>query len=242
MTATTTRMRAALSISAIAVAGGLAASVAPFAARAQDRVIISAGGQLDYARSGYVGATVILPWGDERRNFAVRGAVFGGDYTYTANQDVRVKGDFTGAELDGVFHFAGDQFWTDTALGVRWVDTHLSPNDPSNRRRGSKAELAITSDGGKVAGPWRVDWLASYGTDLDDYAARIGLTHRASDTWRAGLEASFEGDPTYDLQRVGPMAAVRFGDRSELQFSAGVSKQSDRSAGAYFRTSFYRSF
>jgi hypothetical protein len=91
-------------------------------------------------------------------------------------------------------------------------------------------------------GPWRFDWYGSYGVRLSDFQARISLTRDVGPTLRAGLEAAAETDPTYDLERIGPYAALKLDARSEVQASVGVSRQSGRAAAAYARISVYRTF
>lgn len=210
---------------------------------AQDRLQAFAGGQIDFASYGFVGATAPLPGASLGHGLAVRGSAFGGTYDYRGGPaNGRVDATFGGAQLDALYQATGRSWWFDGGVGARYIDTHLSPFDRGNRRHGAQVEAAISADGGGVHGPWRVDYYGSYGTRLDDYAARASLTHAITDRLRAGGEVSVEGDPTYDLQRLGPYVGFGLDHWSELQVSAGVSHQSGRDVGGYLRLSAYRSF
>ena len=203
--------------------------------------LLSAGGQVDFSKAGYIGATVPLPGSSIGKGFALRGSGFGGDYSYASNGGT-IDGSFWGAQLEGIYQFTRPGMWLDVGAGVRYVDTTLSPFDRSNRRHGSQAEPEFSADGGAVRGPWRTDFYGSYGTRLDDYAVRASLTHAITGRFRAGGEVSFEGDPTYDLQRVGPYIGYSFDRRSEVQMSVGVSHQSGEGEGGFLRIGLYRSF
>ncbi len=203
--------------------------------------LLSAGGQIDFSRSGYVGATVPLPGGVIGRGLALRGSGFGGDYTYDSASR-KIDGSFWGGQLEGVYQLTRPGAWLDLTAGVRYVDTSLTPFDRGNRRHGSQAEPEFSTDGGLVSGPWRTDLYGSYGTRLEDYAVRASLTHNLAPRLRGGAEVSFEGDPTYNLQRVGPYVGYYLDRRSELQLSAGVSHQSGEGEGGFLRVQIYRTF
>lgn len=212
-------------------------------AAAQARVQVFAGGQLDFASFGFVGGTAPLPGATLGHGPAVRVSAFGGSYDYRGGpSNGVVDGSFAGAQVDALYQATGRNWWFDGGVGARYIDTHLSPFDRGNRRHGAQVEAAISADGGGVRGPWRADYYGSYGTRLDDYALRASLTHAITDRLRAGGEVSAEGDPTYDLQRVGPYVGFGLDRWSEVQASAGVSHQSGRDVGGYLRLSVYRSF
>jgi hypothetical protein len=216
---------------------------APNPVRAQERVIISGGGDLDNSSDGYVGATVALPDSQIGQGLAVRGSVFGGTYDYRGGaSNQRINARFGGGELDLIYQLTRGGFWLNGGIGGRYVDTTLSPRDPSNRRSGSQGEVALVVDGGYVSGPWRTDWYASYGTRLEDIQGRLSLTHALAGPWRGGLEAEAEGDPTYGEQRVGPIAAFAFSKSSEVQVSGGFSDGTVRGLGGYMRVGFYTGF
>jgi len=226
----------------LTVASGLAWSIAPAAARAEDHAVVFAGGMMDHAKFGYLGGTIALPGSALGRGFAIRGAAFVGDYSYKGGAGQHVDANFSGGEISGLYQLSGGWGWMNVGPGIRYTDTSLAPSDPSNRRHGRQGELIISADGARLLAPWRFDWYGAYGTRLSDYQVRASLTHDLGPVVRAGLEASFEGDPTYDLQRVGPYGAIRLGDKSELQVSVGVSGQTGRGTGAYLRTGVHHSF
>ncbi len=222
-----------------ATIGLLMVSVSPVLA--DDRVGVFAGGQLDFSNFVFIGATASL--GPSLGNgVAVRGILDTGGYDYIDGKLGTVKANFGGGELDVLYQFTHNNFWGDVGVGGNDTYTALSPEDVTNRRRGQQAEVRVSLDGGDLSGPWRVDWTGFYGVRLNDYSARIGLTHALSPQFRLGAEFYAEGDPTYNLYQFGPSAAVKVGDRSEIQFSAGPSWESGFPSRAYFRALIYQSF
>ena len=225
----------------LAQAEGAAGQAAPVQDVSGDHILAFGGGEINFADSGFVGAMIPLPSARIGNGFAVRGSGFGGDYSYESSGS-KINGTFYGGQVEGVYQFSGSGFWFDVGAGGRYVDTHLTPFDASNRRHGAQGEFEVSVDGGAVRGPWRTDYYGSYGTRLDDYAGRISLTHAITDKFRVGAEVGAEGDPTYDLQRVGPYVGYAFNRRSELQMTVGVSRQSGEGEGGYLRVLYYHSF
>jgi hypothetical protein len=222
--------------------GSLAAPVASWA-QDQESVVVSGGGELDVASFGYLSATAALPGSQIGTGLAIRGSGFGGDYSYRGGPlHSRIDAQFGGGEVDAVYQITSGGLWINGVVGGRYVDTHFSPNDLGNRRRGSQGEVALGVDGGDVAGPWRTDWYGSYGTRLNDYEARLSLTHAIGGHMRLGAEADVEGDPTYNQERIGPYLGVGLGKNAEVQLSAGFSEGSARPAGGYLRMGFYHGF
>lgn len=210
-------------------------------ALADDRVGVFAGGQADFSNYVFIGATLALS-PSIGNGVAVRGILDTGGYNYVSDTLGTVKANFGGGELDALYQFTHQNFWSDVGVGINDTYTGLAPYDPTNRRRGEQAEVRVSLDGGNVSGPWRADWNGFYGTRLDDYEGRIGLTHAFSPQFRLGAEFYAEGDPTYNLYQVGPVAAIKITDKSELQFSAGPSWESGFASRAYFKALIYQSF
>jgi len=236
------RSRRLVSIAKTLVGGLIASLAIGGSAKADDHIVVFAGGTYDNASYGSLGAQVSLPGSSAGKGFAIRGSGFLGGYGYDDGEGQHIDAKFGGGELDGVYQMSGPWGFADVFAGARLVDTRLSPDDPTNRRNGDQAELALGSDGARRLGPWQVDWYGAYGTRLQDYQTRVGLTHTIGSAWRAGVEGAVEGDPTYTQTRIGPYAAVRLSAHSELQGSAGVSHQSGLGEHAYARAGWYLSF
>jgi hypothetical protein len=212
------------------------------AAPAGDHAMVFTGGQIDFSNFAFIGVTVALPGATIGKGFALRVSVDNGGYSYINDPLGTVKANFSGGELDAVYSITKSNVWTDLGAGVRYSYTGLTPYDPTNTLRGAQTEFVASADGGAQGGPWRVDWLGAYGTRLYDYQARIGLTHTLTPKWRVGGEVYAEGDPSYHLNQVGPIAAVEFTDRSELEFSGGWSWESGFPSRNYLRASFFQRF
>lgn len=226
----------------IAVASGLLALAGPLTALADDQVLFFAGGQADFANYVYMGATVALPGATIGNGIALRGYVDTGGYNYISSDLGLVKANFGGGELDAVYQLSRQNFWSNFAIGANDTYTGLAPYDPNNSLRGQQLEMRVGLDGGKIAGPWRADWFGYYGTRLQDYEARLSVTHSLSSLWRLGVEGYGEGNPTYHLRQVGPYAGWSLSQRSELQFSVGPAWESGFAPRAYFRALIYQRF
>jgi hypothetical protein len=215
----------------------VATGIFPSLLRADPAPTIFVGGQEDFSRYGYVGASIPVA-----HAVGMRVAGFGGAYEYSGGPSGRVRGKFVGGEAEALYQFFDNDTWLNVAGGLSFIDTHLSPADPGNRRHGEQAEPVVGLDGGHVIGPWRIDGYSSFGIRLDDYSLRTSLTHSIGSIWRAGLETSADGDPTYREFRIGPLAAVQIDSNTELQSATGVTRQSGRGTSYFLRLGLSRSF
>jgi Cellulose biosynthesis protein BcsS len=215
----------------------LAATMLPAAACADPLPQMFVGGQAGFSQFAYVGGSVPVING-----FGVRLSGFGGRYAYQGGPTGRVNGTFGGAQIEALYQYVGKTTWLNVGIGVSDIDTRLSPVDLGNRRLGNHAEPLFSLDGGHVDGPWRVDGYASYGTQLEDYSARASLTHALSGRWRLGVEGSLEGDPTYNEQRIGPLAALQINPKSEFLLAGGLDHQAGRGDGGFVRLAFNHTF
>ena len=220
---------------------GVVALGSAWHARADDHVVIYGGGQYDAASYGSAGFAAALPGSSIGHGFAIQASGAGGSYSYDSNT-TRHRATFGGGELAGLYEYSQGGFWINGGVAVRYDSTSISPTDPSNRRQGAQWQAALIVEGGEVVGPWRTDWYGAYGTRLQDYQVRASLSHVVSGPVRLGAEVGAEGDPTYNLQRIGPYGAVSVGRNAEVQISAGLSERSYRDPGAYLRVGFYEAF
>lgn len=211
----------------------LAAGLMPFTASAQDRGVVYAGGSVGDGANGYAGGVIALPGNQLGDGLAVRGGVNGGEYRYTANGQ-RIEARYIGAELALVYQASGEWGYANLGGGLRVTDTRLSPLDPGNRLRGTRADLALQTDGA-VGQTWRAGWFGSFGVNDRTYIAQLrvtGLVSEASGT-RLGIEGGAQGDRSYDRQSLGAVASTRLGDKWEGVLSGGASFQEGRSARPY---------
>jgi hypothetical protein len=225
----------------LAAAIGLFWLAQPIAASA-DNVEVFAGAQADFANYVFAGASVALPGQSIGNGVAFRGYFDTGGYDYIRHDIGLVRANFSGEELDAVYGLTVKNFWSEFGVGVNATYTGLTPYDPRNLLAGHQTELRLSLDGGTAGGPWRADWLGYYGTRLDDYDASIDVTHTVSSSWRLGIAAAGEGNPSYHLHQVGPFAGLSFGPRSELQLSAGEAWESGLTPRAYGSAAFFRRF
>lgn len=210
-------------------------------AKAQDRGAVFAGGSFDEDDSGYLGAQFALPGSRPGAGWGVRASVSGGVYGYDRNGR-GVDGRFVGAQIGPVYQWSGGWGYFDLGLQARYVDTHLSPYDVENPRRGGIADALVSLDGARRWGPWRVTGYGEYGTGVEDYYVRANVTHDLTPRLRAGVETILQGDPTYDRQRFGPVIAALVSKVDEVQLSGGLSRQSSRSDHAYVSIAYVRAF
>lgn len=247
---------AAAAIGFFAVGGPRAASAA------DDNAMVFAGGQLDFSNYVFAGVTLALPGSTISNGVAVRILGDAGGYSYVSNRvgilnafpipDARtetmisrnetVDANFGGGELDGIYAFTAKDVWADFGAGVNYTSTNLTPNDPHNKLEGDQTELRLLTDGETTGStPWRVDWDGYYGTRLQDYQAFVGLTHSLSQYVHLGVEGYGEGNPSYSLEQVGPLAIFSTGPHGELRFSTGVAWESGfASPRAFLKALYYQ--
>lgn len=244
---------------AVAAAGLFAFGGLRPASAADDNAMVFAGGQLDFSNYVFAGVTLALPGSTIANGVAVR--IYGdtGGYSYVNHQvgtikavsmadgmtqplisrNTTVDASFGGGEFDGLYAFTNKDVWADFGAGVNYTSTNLTPNDPHNKLEGDQAELRLLTDGTTSGNPWRVDWDGYYGTRLQDYQAFVGLTHSLSQYVHLGIEGYGEGNPSYSLQQVGPLAIFGTGPHGEVRLSTGVAWESGFASPRVFLKALY---
>lgn len=187
----------------------------------------------------YLGMTA--PLNPTGTGLALRGIVSGSKYDYRS-ADVKIDGRQVRGDLSLLLQSSSANLYADAGVGVRYVDTHLSPSDPANRDadRGSW-EAAVSASVQATQDAWRVTGFASYGFDQRDYFVRGDVSRAVAPAVRLGLETLFDGDRTYDRRRLGVLAAYSTSPNWEVQISVGAADSSTRN-GAYGGMSFRRTF
>jgi hypothetical protein len=208
-------------------------------AQSPERVFF-AGGEAGHERSAFIGGVQALPGSSVGRGWALRGSLQAGRYGYERQGD-RVRARYAGGELMLSRQWSDATRYGALSIGPRYTDTDLSPDDPGNRRGGRHWDAALQAEGRQDFGRWQVSGFSSYGIRLKEYYARADLTRRVSaGGLRAGVEAGFEGDESYDRQRVGAVIGL---DRQAfgLRLSAGA-KMGSEPRGGYVAVLVTRSF
>lgn len=224
----------------VIAAGGIFAVAMP--AAAQDTGVVYAGGSAGDGVNAYAGGVIALPGGRLGEGLAVRAGVSGGDYNYEANGQT-IDARYIGGEVALVYQTSGDWGWANFSAGPRVTDTSLKPNDPGNKLRGTRFDLAMQTDGA-LGNAWRLTWFGSLGVDAHSYIAqtRFGpLVDAGSDT-RLGIEGGIQGDRTYTRKSAGVFASTRLSGPWQGLVSAGFSDQAGRGSKAYATLSVSRVF
>lgn len=224
---------------AVAAAGLFAFGGLRPASAADDNAAVFAGGQLDFSNYVFAGVTLALPGSTISNGVAVRVLGDVGGYSYVNSHLGTVNANFGGGEFDGIYAFTHKDVWADFGAGVNYTSTNLTPNDPGNKLDGDQTELRLLTDGGTSGSQWRVDWDGYYGTRLQDYQAFVGLTHSLSQYVHLGVEGYGEGNPSYSLEQVGPLAIFGTGPRGELRLSSGVAWESGFASPRVFLKALY---
>jgi hypothetical protein len=194
-----------------------------------------AGGAAGDGLSGYAGVVHALPGSQLGKGLALRASGSGGSYQYESN-GTRIDGRFATAEAALVYQLSGRWGWANLSAGPRITDVSLSPRDPSNRRQGTRLDLAVQSDGALLLDrSWRLGWLGSLGVRDGTYYSRaeIGRIVAPRSQTRLGLEAGLQGDPNYRSVSLGLFAAAKLGTKVEGRVSAGASDQQGRQTRPY---------
>ena len=151
-------------------------------------------------------------------------------YDYIGSR--KIDADYTSIEALAAYQFSGAWGFANFAAGPRFTRTDLSPSDPGSKREGSRWDAYVSADGARTMGPWRAGAFASYGFQLEDYYTRADLTRViGAGGLRLGVEVGAQGDPDFDRQIVGVVAAGGVADRWELRGSAGAAFENSDNHG-----------
>jgi hypothetical protein len=189
------------------------------------------------ASYSYIGSVIPLPGSTLGSGFAAR---LWGDYlTYnyrTGSAKIDAAG--WGGELAGVYQFSGAWGWSDLSAGARYRDTNLSPDDPNNRARGSHVYLTLQADGGyNLDANWRFRGIASYTPLITGYFIQPAIDRAISQSVRAGLDVTFQGDRSYKQVYAGANVTIIIDDRRSVGLRAGT-MTSGGGSGLYAGISF----
>ena len=210
----------------------LALLSAPGAAYAQDSGVVYAGAAAGDGEGGFIGGMVALPGGRLGEGLAVRGGVNGGTYRYRT--DRRIEASYVSAEIALAYQFSGPGGWANVSAGPRVTDISLSPDDPTNKLRGTRFDAGVQTDGA-YGNAWQASWFGTWGIRNESYIGQLRLTRLVNEEsqTRVGLEGILQGDPTYTRASLGGHLSTSLGGRWFGQVSAGASEQAGRRARPY---------
>ncbi|WP_066560796.1 cellulose biosynthesis protein BcsS [Croceicoccus bisphenolivorans] len=212
------------------------------AQEAADDGVVYAGATVGDGYNAYAGALVAMPGASLGNGLAVRGGVSLGEYRYDSG-GTRIKAEYRSVELALVYQTSGAWGWANFSAGPRLTDTKTDPVDQNNRREGTRADGALTTDGG-LGNEWRLGWFASYDVGDEAYYTqlRFGPLLDASSQTRIGFEGSLQGDETYDRHALGLFASTAVARNMELRLSGGVGKTGGRGKDGYAAIAISRLF
>lgn len=192
-----------------------------------------AGGTISESESAYAGVIKAFPKARLGKGFALRGSVNGGTYSYdVAATEIDAK--YVGAETAIVYQLSGSWGWANMSAGPRYTYTDLSPNDPGNKRQGSRWDVGLQTDGALDGRTWRLGWVGSVGPFDGAYEGRLQLGRKLEgQKYRIGVEGGIMGNPTYSKKIAGAFLAASVARNMDLQLGAGASFQEGRKAHAY---------
>jgi hypothetical protein len=218
----------------MAIIAALAASSISFPVQAEElRGVWFAGATLSDSQSGYAGGILALPGSGLGRGLAMRISANAGSYDYEGGAQ-RIAGSYRGAEVALVYQASGAWGWANFSAGPRLTDTRLRPDDPDNRRKGTRLDAGAQLDGAVDGPDWRLGWLGSAGLVDQNFQTRLQLGRKISEgRYRIGLEAGILGDPIFTKEHAGAFIALPFVGKSEMQLGSGLVFQEEKSAQLY---------
>lgn len=201
-------------------------------ALAQDRGVAFAGGSAGNGAIGYAGVVVALPGDSLGNGFAVRASGGGGTYRYQGAPG-EVEAEYVSGELALVYQMSGSWGWANLSAGPRVSHTRLSPEDLSNRLRGTRVDAALQTDGA-VGQAWQLGWFGSLGVNDRAYVTEVRLGRLVSDAGtRLGVEGGLQGDRSYTRGNAGAFVSTRLAPKWEARLSGGVTEEAGRNARGY---------
>jgi hypothetical protein len=200
-----------------------------------DRYLLFGGG--DFWRNGGFlhGGVLVSPSGLAHEGFTFKLLFGGGVYRYQSGST-----EFTGqtalaAAMPG-WRFKFDRLEITAVAGLDVQTHHLTPDDPSNRVRGTRAGLRAgadlwyqPSDAMMLAGG------VSASTIGPNYWSRIATGWRLFDRAWVGPEAMALGGSNYQQARLGVHATAFKTEALEWSAGFGYVRDSDHRAGVYGR-------
>lgn len=207
------------------------------------RGVAFAGGTVSDDDSAYSGVIVALPGAVLGHGLAVKIAANGGRYDYLGGPgDVRAK--YYGGQLGLVRQWSGAWGWANLSAGARATQTDLSPNDPGNKRAGLRLDVSLETDGAILLDErWRLGWYSEGGVRDESYLARLEATRAiGAGPWRLGAEGVIQGDPTYQIRKVGGVIGVEVRKGLDLRLVGGAAFQDQQRTRPYVSIGFSKLF
>ena len=184
------------------VAGALLVIVAS-AAHADDRLWILTGDV--YKEDYYLGGLIIPFWGNNHlgQGWVQRYWLDTFSYTYDAGgRDIDAT--IFGAEAMVGYQTSRPGLSGAIYFGVRYSNTHLSPDDPNGALRGEQFRPKAQIEGEtQLSSSWRANGIVAYTLILDGYWARARFLYGLSGNKFIGPEVVVQGDPNYNAQKLG---------------------------------------
>jgi len=134
-----------------------------------------------------------------------------------------------------VHQWSGDWGWANFSVGADATQTDLSPGDPANKRAGFRLDVSLGVDGAlNLNERWRAGLYSEGGVRDESYLVRLDTTRSMNaGRWRLGMEGAIQGDPTYQIKKVGAVASVTLKKDLEARFSGGAAFKEDQNAQPY---------
>lgn len=131
-----------------------------------------------------------------------------------------------GGEALAGYRWSSGSSWGAAFAGLRYTDTHLSPDDPGSNVRGSRLGIKLQLEGEMPVAPaWRAGAIGSFAFAQSGYWARLRVQRELPNGWLLGPEVVIAGNPDYysrsyglalsGLRWVGGHAAFKAGYRDE---------------------------
>ena len=130
-------------------------------------------------------------------------------------------------------------------VGLDYQDSQLTPNDPTNQLRGTKAGVKVAGsfDFEDEKQPIATSFAAEYSTAFDTYFAELRLGARVCKNLFIGPDGSVDGDTGYNAQRLGGFAKYTFALTKDVplkltlvaghQFASGSGDSSGDGGGGF---------
>ncbi len=158
------------------------------------------------AQYTYTGAIVALNRDFGKDGFLLR--LYGSNVGYEYDSGAtRIDGDGWQGDVMLGYKFSRDHWWAAGFVGVDWQHHDLTPNDFSNKVRGSEVGFKVAADWSTIRGqsPLFASLNGNYSTAFDSYWARARVGGNLGHI-TLGPEAIVLGNESFDAHRFGGFA------------------------------------
>ena len=161
-------------------------------------------------------------------------------YDYVADNET-IKAIAPAVEGALGYQMSGPKWWSSVYAGIRYSNTHLSPDNPDSSTRGDQTRIKLQVEGERtIASQFKINAICSYILRSDSYYVRWRGSYRIyNNEIYTGPEVVVMGDPDYRIWQWGwVIAGFKPASKWTVGVKAGIKKIINAHTGVYLGLEF----